>query len=272
LQVSLQLDVTTGSDQITGFISNGSVTSSVSADRLVWNARSNPAPSGGYTALLEPDTGQSDSPQGFGYVVVNIYASGQVTAVGYLADGTCFTESTYLSKNMTWPFYAFINASESAIGQITMESLSGSDMDGSVAWFRGANGRAVYYPSGFSAQVALVGSDFTPPTAGQTALVFDNSGGDNASVSITGADVTTAAPFSGIVNSNDRFTADASSGPTGGFSLLLGPRGGMSGGFIDPATGRRVAFLGAVLQKQNIAAGFFLSSGQSGSVQLTPTP
>jgi len=40
----------------------------------------------------------------------------------------------------------------------------------------------------------------------------------------------------------------------------------------DSGVSKKLSFKGAVLQRQNIAAGFFLGTNQSGSVRLEPLP
>src|SRR5581483_4842966 len=142
--VTLQLDVSGGSDQITGSVASAAATGNVSADRDVWNARSNPAPAGRYTFLIAPDTSQSDSPQGYGSGHLTVSAAGLVTVAGTLADGTPFSESAYLSKNNTWPLYISVGAREAVVGEVAIEDLSGSDMDGSLNWFRAGAPRAIY--------------------------------------------------------------------------------------------------------------------------------
>ncbi|HWD20898.1 MAG TPA: hypothetical protein VHB20_16650 [Verrucomicrobiae bacterium] len=270
-QITLQVDITSGTDQVTGSISDGNVTSSISADRLVWNARSNPAPAGRFTAWIQPDTNQGDSPQGYGYAYVTIATSGLVTTSGRLADGAPFVETAYLSKNMTWPLYVAVSGAREVIaGEITLEQSEGGDFDGAISWFRSGINGAAYYPNGFSAQISLLGSAIVPGAHGQSALSFGSTDNDNASVTINGADVP-GLSFSGILSGNGRFTVDAGSNPPNGFVLSVGQTGSWSGSFIDPTTGRRVSFVGYVSQKQNKAAGYFLSSGQSGSIVLSPT-
>lgn len=269
-QITLQLDISGGSDQITGTIANSSISANIRADLNVWNATKNPAPAGKYTALLTPNTGDSTTPQGYGLAIVTVGKAGGVTVVGTLADGVAFTETATLSKNNTWPLYAVVNGgAESVVGEITLENLSGSDMDGTVSWFRSANGRAAYFPNGFSTQVSFEGSAFAAPGRSQTTLSLSDTGSNNVSISIGGADAPQTT-FSGVVRPSGVMVADPNSGPPRGFALTLGAGGRISGSFVDPGSNRRVTFVGAVLQKQNMAAGFFRSAGQSGYVQLAP--
>jgi hypothetical protein len=165
--------------------------------------------------------------------------------------------------------YVFSGAREAVVGEITLEDLSGSDMDGYVNWFRSAIPHAAYFANGFSAQPQFLASTFTPPGRGQTILSFGDTSSDNASVSIGGADVN-GTSFNGIVENSGRFVPDTSTSPPRAFALTLGVGGGAAGSFIDPTSGRRASFVGMVLQKQNLVAGYFLTAAQSGYIQLTP--
>ena len=52
--------------------------------------------------------------------------------------------------------------------------------------------------------------------------------------------------------------------------VILTSSGLFQGRIVDPATGRSIPFNGAVLQKQNRGAGYFLNGRQSGRVLLQP--
>lgn len=261
-QITLQLHVNDSSDQVTGTIDDGSVIATISSDRATWNARSNPAPAGRYTALI-PGGDSGDQPQGAGYGIINVTAAGNVSVVGKLADGTAFSRATYLAKDGSWPFFAWMGGIESALGQISVEDIPGtSDMDGEVTWFRRQTGSAIY-PNGFTVQTSLVGSTFAPASPGNNVLNLDLLP-DNISVAVGGADIFGEIDFSGTLDQFNRFTAD-DTGASMRFHMSMSNGSGlMSGSFIDPSTGRAVGFQGVVFQKQNIAAGFWLGSLLSG--------
>jgi hypothetical protein len=55
--------------------------------------------------------------------------------------------------------------------------------------------------------------------------------------------------------------------------LTIDPGTGLfRGHFMDPATSRNTVCTGVVLQKANIARGFFLGSTHSGAVEVGPLP
>ncbi|HZM06074.1 MAG TPA: Ig-like domain-containing protein [Candidatus Saccharimonadales bacterium] len=271
LAVTLALDVNGSSEQITGTVSDGNITSILTADRQKWNARTNKAPAGNYTILIPPDPSQSSTPQGYGVALVSIATSGAVTVSGRLADGVAFTGATYLSKNLTWPLFALVNgAHESLFGEITLENESGSDINGTVSWFRQAINKSAYYPSGFETQVSLIGSLYAKPPTVAAPLTVPQAA-DNATVSLSGVDFASPATFMGQLNTRFQFITDKSSGSPGNFALGLNRNGYFSGSFIDPNTRKGAPFLGIIFQKQNIGLGTFLSAGQSGSIQLAPS-
>jgi hypothetical protein len=60
---------------------------------------------------------------------------------------------------------------------------------------------------------------------------------------------------------------------TNGFKLTVVPATGLfSGSFLNPATHKATKFSGVLSQKQDIGAGFFLGTNQSGFVTLEPSP
>jgi WD40 repeat protein len=269
LAIALTLDG--GAEQITGTISDGTLISTITADRQMYNVRTNPAPVGHYTIVIPPDPNQSSNPQGYGIGFVTIAASGYVTVTGTLADGQTFSDATYLSQSKTFPFFALANAGrESISGEITVESLGSSDLDGTVYWFREAINTAAYYPAGFFNQVMLTGSLYASPPAGSAALSV-SPGTDNATVTLTGVDFASALSFTGDLNTKFQFITDKTSGSPKGFTMSLNRDGRFSGSFIDPNSNKAATFFGVLYPDLNIGEGTFLSADQSGSIQVVPT-
>ena len=265
-QVTLQLHVDDSSDQLTGTIDDGAEVATIASDRWTWNSRTNPAPSGRYTVLI-PGGDSTDQPQGAGYGFVNITSAGTVSFTGKLSDGTTVSSATYLAKDGSWPFFVWAGGSESALGQVTVEDIPGtSDMDGEITWFRRQTTSSIY-PNGFALESSIVGSQFTPALPGNNVLglaLLD----DNVSIAIGGADIMDEVDFIGTLDRLNRFTAD-DTGVSLRFRMgLSNGNGMMSGSFVDPATGRTVAYQGVVFQKQNIGAGFWLGSLLSGYIVI----
>ncbi len=265
-QIDLHVHVEDDSQQLTGTISDGSVTANISSDLWTWSANNNPAPAGRYTILI-PGGDTPDQPQGAGFGIATVTANGIVTVSGQLSDGARFSHTTMLARDRSFPFFVWIgNGFEVALGQITLEDNPGtSDMDGQVTWFRRASFSALY-PDGFTVQSSLVGSLFTPSSPGSNVLNLDEFDG-NVSIAIGGADTSGETDFTGRLTGFNRFIPD-DIGNQLRFHMALGGGGMMTGGFIDPDTGRAVTFQGVAFQKQNIAAGFWMGSQLSGYVVM----
>jgi WD40 repeat protein len=272
LLVDLTLDTNSGSGDITGTISDGTVISSVSAARRSYNVRNNPAPVGHYTIVIPPDTSQPNNPQGYGVGLVTIAATGLVTINGRLADGVAFSDATYLSQDKTFPLFALVNAGrESISGLMTVESLNGSDLDGTVSWFRQPVNNAGYYSTGFANVVTLIGSLYTNPPAGSAALQV-SPGTDDASVTLTAADFANPLTFTGDLNTRFQFitdTASTTSTPPKRYTMVLNRNGIFSGSFVDPNSNKLATFFGALFPDSNVGEGYFLSGGQSGSIVIS---
>ena len=261
-EIDLQLHLDDDSQQITGTISDGAGTATITADRWIWNARTNPSPSGRFTVLI-PGGDTPDQPQGAGFGLVTISPNGVVAFSGKLADGAPVSRVTTLSKDNTWPFFGGSTAVECAIGQITLEDNPGtSDMDGEIQWFRRQT-RSPYYPDGFAIDTSFVASIFTPAPLHSNALAVSPMDA-NLSIAIGGGDAFGETDFNATIDAFNRIFPD-DTGHQLRFRMAMSKANGLiAGSFIDPSTGRPVAFHGVVFQKQNIAAGFWLGSFLSG--------
>src|SRR6185369_5888290 len=111
----LQVDLTNGTDQVFGAVTDGSWVAELSADRNVFNARFNPAEQAGSRAFVlertEPSTGDAASG------VSRIRTGGATRVRGRLADARPFTTTSTLARNGDYPFYLSLKrGSEMLIG------------------------------------------------------------------------------------------------------------------------------------------------------------
>jgi hypothetical protein len=133
LTMKLRLDLTPGSDQITGTITDGAFVSEIGADRNVFNARSNPAVQAGVHpfALLLPDAGASSAAAGQGRIAPN----GSANVHGSLSDRRHFMTGSTLSKNGDYPFYLSLNhGNEVVIGWLNFPAGQPAASGGNVLW------------------------------------------------------------------------------------------------------------------------------------------
>jgi hypothetical protein len=280
LSVLLNLDLT-GSNLITGTISDGTFTNQLSASLAIFTI-SNPAPESPFRYTLAIP-GSDDSlalPGGDGYGFVTVNTSGVLSFSGKLGDGTSVSQSTYVSPNGTWPFFISLYSHGGAIiGSLTFADEPTTDVSGPVSWLRPNQPHSRLYPAGFSFQTNLIGSIFTfidgapslalsPLTTNanstvQGEVILQNGGlardttnfiniGPNDSVTNVMALVTNTVPIR-----------------TNQLSLSISGDGSFSGSAVNPGTGKRsVSINGALLQKANQGFGQFINTNQTGRVRI----
>ncbi|MEO5803088.1 MAG: Ig-like domain-containing protein [Verrucomicrobiota bacterium] len=271
LVLNLQLHLDDNSDQITGSISDGSFTSTLAADRLVFNAATNPAPRvGKYTILIPSNPSRPNSPQGNGFGILKVDASGKTRMAGSLADGTKFSQSAGVSKNATWPFHVSLYAAKGSIlGEVKFRNQVGvSDLNGTVNWFRPANSASKFFANGFTTQTSLLGSGYSQAT-GQPVLTVP-AGEENVLVNLGEGDLQSDLQQPATLEINNQFVIPASSNEEKLRVSISATSGALRGSFVHPVTGRTTKHNGVVFQKQNRAEGYFLGTGQSGFVSVVP--
>jgi subtilisin family serine protease len=135
LALALHVDLANATDQIVGTLSDGSWASDVSADRNVFNSRSNPAPQAGLRqfVLEQPDT--TDAADG----VSRIKPNGSTRVRGQLLDGRRFVAASSLAKNGDYPFYLSLHrGSEILIGWLNFPAGEQRLSGGTILWANSA--------------------------------------------------------------------------------------------------------------------------------------
>ena len=134
LALTLHVDLTNGSDQVAGALSDGSWTSDVAGDRNVFNSWSNPAQQAGLRSfVLERAPDNSTAAAGLS----RISLSGATNVRGKLSDGRAFNTSSALAKNGDCPFYLSLNrGGEVVIGWLNFASGQGPTASGTVLWVK----------------------------------------------------------------------------------------------------------------------------------------
>jgi hypothetical protein len=266
LTVVLALHLADESDQITGHVTDGVWTAPLVADRALFHKRTNPAPQAGrYTLVVRGDEeGAAEAPGGDSFGTVVVDASGNVKLNLTLADGTKATQKIPLSKNGEWPLYVPLYAGGGSIlSRVEFADIVGeSDMAGTLTWIKPAMTTARFYRAGIAEQVPLVGSLYRPPTNRTDRLLSFNSG----SVAFTAGNL--AAAFTNAVSySDDNKVLNLA---TNKMTLTVSlPTGLFSGSVTAPGATRSTPFKGALFQKADFGAGFFLGTNQSGRVWLS---
>ncbi len=253
LIVALNLDVSNGTEQITGTVSNSSWAAALQADRATYLS-TNPFPNQGrYTMVLGGVGGVGD-----GYGMFNITSAGLVSLSGVLPDNTSITPpAVSISKYGQWPLYIALHGKLGAL--IGWLDFTNGDFTGDANWFRLGG-------DGFTNSLSITSSTFAPG-AGAIPIL----GVTNLCVSLTGGDLPD------VLSNNVTFSNGGKLIPSGsGISNLVlsvtPASGAVSGSFIDPVTRRATAIKGVVLQQQSSAGGFFVTTNATGAFVLTPQP
>lgn len=252
LTLDLQADLSNGSDQVTGTISDGIWTASLLADRA---GAGNIIHSGKYTMAILG--GELPGPVGDGFGTVTVNAAGNLQLKGTLADGTQIIQKVNLSKDGRWPLYAApYRGNGSLFSWITFTNDVSSSFSGDLTWIKkpwpGRN-----YQSGFTNETTVIGSRYS---ASEPVLSLTD-----GVVAFSGGNLSTALTNEFTLSSNNAVTITSG---TNGLRIKILPTGLFNGSFVSPDTQKVISIKGIVLQQQNNARGFFLDADKSGVVIL----
>jgi len=258
-----------------GKFSGNTFETEFTVDRVVWKLKTREAAQNGPYTMLMPahdNAATQNAPLGTGYGTVTVGKDGSAKLAGSLPDGTGVTASSFLSKDGVWPVYASLYANKGLImGSLNFADLEDiSDFDGPLTWMRPADAKAAMFKPGFLTETDAVGSRFVKPTVnkrlfplanfGGNSLLFLNDGGLTTDLTRL---VTLSASNKAIVPLQD---ADAS-------TLVPAPTTGLfTGGFLHPVLQKATPIKGAVLQKQQLTAGYFLTGPLGGDMRYAANP
>ena len=252
LTMDLQVDFT-GSNQVTGTISDGTFTSNIVADHSVFDGRNATSPdAGSYTALLRPVSGLTTA-SGYGFATIVVGANGVARFAGSLADGTAVTLSATISKDGVLPIYLLLYKNLGALsGTVAFSEQGKNDASGSLDWFRPAAGAK----PGINVSVDLVAAIYqnTAPV-----LVLAN-----GALKISGPALGPLTRSITIGNDNKVIVTPGS--PDLKLSVKITPATGLFTGKFTPPNAPARSFSGVVQQGEGIGAGFFTGPNDSGAV------
>ncbi len=264
LQLSLQLtNALAGqiTNALSGQISDGIWTAYLSAALPAYST-TNPAPQASrkYTMIIPGAEDSVQQPGGDGYGTVTVDKLGNVTFSGALGDGTKVSQKTFLSGQDRWPLYASLySGGGMLLGELAFVTNPPTDISGPIIWSKLGLPVTNTYPGGFTIQTEALASLYSF-TNGVRVLNLTN-----GVVVLENGDLSQNITNAFTLNANNTFTG------TNRLSLRLTTSSGLfQGTVVDPATGKSLAVKGALLQKQNLGAGFFLNSNQAGRVRLGP--
>ncbi len=275
-------------DQIFGRVADGSFVSAnakftgntfeteFTVNRVVWKLKTREAPQNGVYTMLMPvhvDAVAQKAPRGTGFGTVTVGKNGSAKLVGTLADGSPgITASSFLSKDGFWPVYASLYTNKGVIlGDVAFAEIEdNSDFNGALTWMRPADTKAAMFKLGFGTTLDSLGSRFVKPgvnsrlfplaNVGGNSLLFLSEGGLPAEMERL---LTLTAANKGIVPTQGADIATFVPAPATGL---------VAGTFLHESTQKSVAYKGAVLQKQNLAAGFFAAGPFGGDMAFNANP
>jgi hypothetical protein len=253
--VALQLDLD-GGNVLNGNLTNPGWTAELTANRAVYS-RINPASGAGKYTLVLPAANSPTLPGGNGFGSLTVGSTGALVFSGTLGDGTKITQSTFVSDQDQWPFYASLyNGTGMILGWLNFTNEPSQDIDGLVTWFKPAQPAAVRYPAGFTNQIDAIGSAYAY-TPGSPVLNLTD-----GSVILENGDLPEAITNQFVLASDNIVTGSNK------LALKIAPASGLFQGSTTNSLRRVVTFSGVVLQKQTNGFGEFLGTNQSGSVLL----
>ena len=220
----------------------------VSAELISSFNKETPCPEAGYytLALYPPDT--TATPDGIGYMMLKVSASGAAHMVGILGDGTPFTVSSTVNRRGELPvFTTLYRKAGSLLGTLQFTtSSSGYTFGGDLQW---------------KAPTHL----FTLSAVGGSYQSGQALSGTDGSISFSNGNLSNdfSQPFT--LNSAGNLVIGQPNLQSVSFKLNK-KTGGFSGKFKD---GKRTrGYRGVILQQQNLGAGLFVDKIGSGAVQL----
>jgi hypothetical protein len=259
LNIVLNMGTGETADTITGKITDGTWTASLTGFRTTFNSLTNPAPVRKYTILVPGQPYDSTLPYGHSYGTMKVSSSGIVTIGLKMADGTALARTTRLSKDLNLPLYVSLySGAGSLISWLGIEDRPTDDCHGDAQWIKPANAANKLFPAGFYYRTEMIGSAYTKPKLSSDPVIpidgfisFATAGNEFSN----GIRLTAAANV-------------ASLGP-GKMSMQFVPGTGIFQGKVkDPNTGTSYQFGGCVFQKQNGGFGFYKDSQSTGCVTI----
>jgi len=245
LDVFLSLDLTNGTDTITGYVADQSAsgnynwTSDLVLYRGVSGVSGSNAPAvGKYVLVAQPENAAA------GYEAVSLATSGALSLSGALPDNTAISQSAKISKDGIWPVYIVLSGDKEKgmiVGWQT-NTLTGA-CDGQLYWCQPGGGVA--------SNLISTGALFEAPVAG-THYQMILAGGASNSLAVS-------ASRQFLAQSNVVSISLASTGVLSGYINVSDEKLPFKGAFIDPTNGGA----GFIIDKSGQTQGFQIILGSN---------
>jgi hypothetical protein len=250
---SLSLDLTNGTQQVTGWVRINNTWHQFRADRAHWGPP-NPAWPGAarYTMILRGSPDENHKPGGDGFAALSVTPKGVIKVAGVLADNTRITASRAVSRNGDWPLYVPLYRGGGVLsGWMKLPDA----VQTNVTWIKAALPKEKLYTNGFQMRLDPVVAPYSPPAAGKTVRVVLD-GGNLFAQAVEGTATVNARGQ--LVPVADQLKLKIS---------LATASGLVKGSFAHPQTGKAVPFNG-VLTGAGYGAGFFVNGPVSGAMRM----
>lgn len=159
INIGLQVN-TDDNSVITGLVSGDSWNANLTANREIFDKKTNPAPYAGQYTLTFPGPGDGDPthPQNDGTGTLTVSPAGQIKFKGVLGDGTKISQSATVAEDGSWPFYVPLYKQG---GQIMgwLDFDGSGNVGGQTSWIKLPNARDKAFPDGFDLNPVATGSE-----------------------------------------------------------------------------------------------------------------
>lgn len=232
-----------------------------------WN-NSNPSPfAGRYTIRFPGSADPTIAPSGDGYATVNINSRGYATLGGALANNFRFSRNAQISTNGYLPLsIPTVSGQGIFIGWLTFNLSPARDVVGDTVWIQPPLLNATYYPAGFEGDVLARGGPYLGASSTNSALSWTN-----GVFQVRDGNLPAPLQNSVALSATGKLTSNGGDITNLTFSLNR-KTGAFKGRFRDPELGRFRSYYGALVQNEDIGAGFFLGSNQGGRARLQSVP
>jgi subtilase family serine protease len=251
--LNLELDITTGTETITGSVSNTAShwDSPLLAYLDPFTAKSPTSFAGNYVAAIPGNSSATAGPPGDSVLSLIVSNNGGVSLTGFLADDTPIKQSGLLSRDGHFPMYVSLGSSGSLSGWLGFTTSGPSRLadDSQIVWLEASHS---FYPGGFTNSTTALGSTYTT----NVSSLFP---GPTGTVILSGG--TLASPITNLIG----FTNNVITSVSNRLSLsIYRPTGQIFGGFFD-ANGQSNEINSVILQTTNVARGYFIGGNKCGS-------
>ncbi|MES2569763.1 MAG: LamG-like jellyroll fold domain-containing protein [Verrucomicrobiota bacterium] len=274
---TLQMELVTDANGVTSIkptvvTDSTTLTAQENAERITYNAESDPCPQAGkYTLLLPPLIAGSETrrdpslPQGSGYAVLTVKENGTTKMTGKMGDGIAFSSAANVRRNGNLLLRAGLAYAPAGrlIGLIAFQERSQtSDLEGTLSWVRTKPVKVTattVYPQGFALTQPVLGSRYVAsdiPIDTTEQVLDTNSAGEVTLFFSRGLLTSEKTQEAKLPIGAGTVVTMGSASPFGSITMSVTPASGLfSGSFKQAGQTTITPFSGVVFQRQNLGAG-----------------